>query len=90
MIGRRVPDKTPRNKMKPGDYGRRIEHPNTVTDEWNLCLPNGMHGTISNKIHNITEHADGTITVSPSILLEAGDPKHSWHGYLENGIWRSC
>ena len=36
--------------------------------------------------HDVTEHEDGTITVSPSILItgEGG----SWHGYLELGVWR--
>ena len=37
--------------------------------------------------HCITEHADGTITVTPSILVKQ-EPVGSWHGYLENGIWR--
>lgn len=40
----------------------------------------------------ITEHEDGTVSVSPSILcvyakLQAGKPG-SWHGFLERGIWR--
>ncbi len=90
MIGRRVEDDIPREGMMPGDYRRRKEAPGGVTDEWDLCLPNGLHGTISEKIHRVTEHEDGTITVSPSILLQAGDPKWSWHGYLERGVWRSC
>lgn len=34
--------------------------------------------------HEITEHGDGSITVSPSILCrECG-----WHGWLEDGEWR--
>lgn len=37
--------------------------------------------------HSIVEHEDGTITVSPSILVTGGE---EWHGYLERGIWRSC
>jgi hypothetical protein len=36
--------------------------------------------------HDVTEHEDGTITVSPSILLNDG--RKIWHGYLERGIWR--
>lgn len=35
--------------------------------------------------HQITEHEDGTITVSPSILWPG-----KWHGYLEHGVWREC
>lgn len=33
--------------------------------------------------HTVTEHEDGTITVSPSILMPG-----FWHGYLERGVWR--
>ena len=48
--------------------------------------------------HTVTEHEDGTITVSPSILVGGNYPnspkewaeKHTWHGFLEHGIWREC
>lgn len=39
--------------------------------------------------HTITEHEDGTITASPSILMEHGQGG-GWHGYLEHGEWREC
>lgn len=43
--------------------------------------------------HDVTEHEDGTITVSPSIRLSImsdvyGELLEVWHGYLERGIWR--
>ncbi len=39
--------------------------------------------------HQVVEHNDGTITVSPSILLNHGLPGvDQWHGYIERGIWR--
>lgn len=41
--------------------------------------------------HDITEHEDGTITVSPSILVSGGSGpvmKELYHGFLEHGIWR--
>jgi len=38
--------------------------------------------------HQVTEHDDGTITVSPSILMEGHKGKPAWHGYLERGVWR--
>lgn len=44
-------------------------------------------GTLSE--HEVIEHEDGTITVSPSILVQQ-PPIGSWHGYLERGIWREC
>ncbi len=50
----------------------------------------GTSGAMITK-HNVVEHEDGTITVSPSILTT----KHwtsggSVHGFLERGIWRDC
>jgi hypothetical protein len=38
-------------------------------------------------LHTIVEHEDGTITVSPSILVTGSHGKQ-WHGYLERGVWR--
>jgi hypothetical protein len=42
--------------------------------------------------HDVIEHEDGTITVSPSILITGyeGDHQVQWHGYLERGRWREC
>lgn len=37
--------------------------------------------------HDVIEYEDGTITVSPSILVTYYDGTE-WHGYLERGIWR--
>lgn len=57
--------------------------------------PTGVFGAVSPKIHTITDNADGTITVEPSILRYAGGPREDgtpdlgWHGYLENGVWRT-
>lgn len=52
--------------------------------------PPGMNmGSLEN--HQVAEHEDGTITVSPSILIQypnrRKEPKE-WHGYLERGVWR--
>lgn len=87
MRGRRIT--VPRNahwhevepKLKPGDYAYVAK-----MDRWALCAPNGDCGPISPKVHQITEHLDGTITVSPSIQFTVGK---RWHGFLERGIWRS-
>lgn len=68
----------------PGAYG-------TINGEhWLCCTPNGLFGNLS--AHSVTEHDDGTITVSPSILVTSGRNrgKPSWHGYLERGVWREC
>lgn len=38
------------------------------------------------RAHSVVEHEDGTITVSPSILVSNG--QEEWHGFLEKGVWR--
>lgn len=37
--------------------------------------------------HNIVEHEDGTITVSPLMVIDHG-ARGTWHGFLERGVWR--
>lgn len=48
-----------------------------------------LSGTFSG--HEVVEHEDGTITVSPSILIEyPWGPKQvkiTWHGFLKRGVW---
>jgi hypothetical protein len=64
----------------PGAYGK-------VGDRWLICVPTGDIGGLDG--HTITEHADGTITVSPSILIFPSADSPGWHGYLERGVWRA-
>lgn len=80
--GRRIyPDNEGQMWYSEGDYGK-----NPVDNNWYCRPPKGHTGCL--KEHNVTEHEDGTITVSPSILItEAGQ---SWHGYLEKGVWREA
>ena len=70
--------------LREGDYGR-----NPADGKW-YGRPPGTHmGGL--EAHEVTEHKDGTITVSPSILVtthEGTGRPHIWHGYLERGIWR--
>ena len=68
----------------PGAYG------SANGEDWFCTTPNGLFGNISK--HTVTEHDDGTITVSPSILVTSGHNKRepTWHGFLERGVWRSC
>jgi hypothetical protein len=86
MQGRRIyPDsKTDHLRMAPGDYGLDMD------GMWWIRAPRGSMGAIPN--HEVTEHEDGTITVSPSILLYSSDEGGDviWHGYLERGVWREC
>ena len=84
MKGRRIyPDKDDGLTFHPGDYGK------DSTGDW-FCLPPGKDPALGSlEHHTVTEHEDGTITVSPSILITADrDGDFKWHGYLEKGIWR--
>lgn len=84
MQGRRIyPDESGHLQFSEGDYGQQ---PN---GDW-MARPPGCHlGSL--KAHTVVEHEDGTITVSPSILLTDYDDdgkEKKWHGYLERGVWR--
>jgi len=70
----------------PGDYGKGSD------GKWFGCPPARASDTdlplIANLSgHQVIEHEDGTITVSPSILI-AKHTGEQWHGYLERGFWR--
>lgn len=67
--------------MLPGQYGR------TKEGEWMLRLPDRHVGSL--RTHEVVEHEDGTITVSPSILHHE-PPLSPVHGFLERGVWRDC
>lgn len=81
MKGRRLPDGTPNfSDVQPGDYWK---------NEWGWWYANTPNSLLGNlKGHEVTEHEDGTISVSPSILVNDGRP-NAWHGYLEHGTWRA-
>jgi len=87
MQGRRVQPKDGDLWLKPGEYGI-----DPRDGSWYACTPNGHLGNLS--AHQVAEHEDGTITVSPSILVTGYDEtvkdKTVWHGYLEHGVWREC
>lgn len=81
------------NALQPGEYGKDQD------GLWYCCAPTavdvdgfGFHGALGDgtgvRGHQVVEHEDGTITVSPSILINRHDG--SWHGYLERGVWRVC
>lgn len=81
MTGRRLPDESDwSSDMQPGTYWKR-------KGRWFALTPNELLADLSK--HSVTEEPDGTITVSPSILVNRDMPV-SWHGYLERGVWRSC
>jgi hypothetical protein len=68
---------------QPGDYW-------FAADRWWCMTPSNFIGNLGN--HTINEYEDGTITVSPSILVteQIGGVKRAWHGFLERGVWREA
>lgn len=81
MNGTRVyPNEHGQLSLEEGEYGQGTD------GVWYGRPPGNHMGNLSS--HTVTEHEDGTITVSPSILIDDGRSK--WHGYLERGAWRQC
>jgi hypothetical protein len=66
------------DEPKNGDYWR-------APDGWGGVTPNGHFCNLSK--HTVTEHADGTISVSPSIEVKGGVGDY-WHGFLKRGVWK--
>ncbi|HDH51249.1 MAG TPA: hypothetical protein ENH04_07565 [Nitrospirae bacterium] len=54
--------------------------------EWLMRHPNAGVGSLAN--HDVVEHEDGSITVSPSILMKGVDGEV--HGHLERGVWQDA
>lgn len=83
-VGIRVYDKEP-HELLAGEYGRWGRDGGTFYAR----TPDGVH--VANLgSHQVIEHDDGSITVSPSILVSGGPRIGEWHGYLERGVWRAC
>jgi hypothetical protein len=72
--------------LNEGEYAKCPNGP------WFCCAPGNHMGNLGS--HSVVEHEDGTITVSPSILISVSDHKGNrtelFHGFLEKGIWRKC
>ena len=54
-----------------------------------FARPPGFEGIANLRGHSVTEHDDGTITVSPSIKI-ISNTAGIWHGHLERGVWREA
>jgi hypothetical protein len=72
--------------LAPGEYGKSPD------GKWYCRVPvedapGKYFGLGALGKHQVIEHEDGTITVSPSILISHWEGR-SWHGYLERGVWR--
>jgi hypothetical protein len=68
--------------LQPGEYGK-------WNGDWYCVPPTTGFGPGWLKNHTVVENPDGTITVTPSILMTGVNGK-TWHGYLTNGEWREC
>lgn len=58
---------------------------------WDAVTPNGLLANL--RSHEVIEHEDGTITVSPSIEVNRGRANPNvgyFHGYLKHGVWETC
>jgi len=81
MLGTKLPDETSPHLYKPGEYGK-------YHGSYHGCTPNGELANLGG--HEVHENENGTITVSPSILVSDGTTGTTWHGYLIDGVWKEC
>jgi hypothetical protein len=61
-----------------------------VKENWFIFIPGCGTGSLKN--HEVEEHEDNTISVTPSIMLKGhynGTPTEC-HGYLTHGVWKDC
>lgn len=81
MQGTRMPDCDygDEDGWPAGAYGR-VTHEHFGT-QWYVRDPRGAWGRLTT--HRVEEHADGTITVEPSIV----SPYGGFHGWLRGGVW---
>lgn len=79
MNGRRLPDNSDPRDAQPGDY---FFVDWTGTRQLWFRDPIGNPGRVTK--HEVSEHDDGTITVTPSIL---DDDPGGYHGHLTRGVW---
>lgn len=66
--------------MRAGEYGV------TGTGAWYARCPVAWWAMANLSKHRVTEHEDGTITVTPSIEVTGGEGER-WHGFLQRGQW---
>lgn len=72
--------------IQPGE----MAYYKTTDGIWYLFLPGCGLGNLAG--HTVIEHEDGTISVTPSILVdgfESGE-QVTKHGYLTRGVWKDC
>jgi hypothetical protein len=75
---------------RPATYGRATAERvlGTRAGWWQVAAPDGSIGALNPGIHQIAEHEDGTITVTPSLDFSKRR-EGAWHGWLTRGVFRS-
>jgi hypothetical protein len=79
--GRRVHCFDGVHQLLSGEYGR-------WHGTWWAATPNGLLADLGN--HEVTEHADGTISVLPEVNAHDSAAGHRWRGFLTRGSWREA
>lgn len=65
-----------------GSYRKRED------GRWELRPPGAPVHVPLHPRHEVIEHDDGTISVTPSLLWRSADPgTYSWHGHLRRGVY---
>lgn len=79
----------PANDLKPV-YDAGPCYWKDVRGHWMMYFPGCGMADLGG--HKIEEHTDGTISVSPSILVEGFESgeKIIRHGFLTRGLWTEC
>lgn len=84
VIGRRVHHFSSHHQLMSSEYGQ-------WNGTWWAVTPDGHTANLSGR--DVTEHADGTISVAGSIEVKGsrqGESQVVFHGYLEHGVWREA
>jgi hypothetical protein len=98
LIGRRredcewgagFPDDLP-DDLQLGDYWKyanrqSVEPTNLEGTVWGVYIPGGPVSCLTK--HTVREHDDGTISVRPGDGCSNSIPGHSFHGYIDHGVW---
>lgn len=85
MIGKRIESPFASDGALVGEWPESGDFYFYPEAGWCGVAPDGQ--MVGLRGHEVTEHEDRTITVSPSILVTSGNK--NWHGYVERGTWRS-
>lgn len=78
------PEEDVAHGLKAGEYCKQ-----PYDGKWYAMAPGDHNLLIGLAGHKVEEHQDGTITVTPSIIVTKhdNDCKLQWHGYLTKGEW---